>query len=149
MNRRHRNGLIFAALILAVAMQTGAQTTAPPPAGSLDNSQGLEVELVEAHNRMAIPSEIHRKAGKFILVVANRMEDPASWFVVDAAPAAQAAASEGTTAAPTTAAGHVLAIGSGQSERKRRAGAIFDAAAGTYQLKGAVSGTVLCTIVIE
>ncbi len=89
MNRRHRNGLIFAALILAVAMQTGAQTTAPPPAGSLDNSQGLEVELVEAHNRMAIPSEIHRKAGKFILVVANRMEDPASWFVVDAAPAAQ------------------------------------------------------------
>jgi hypothetical protein len=103
------------------------------------NSQHLEVEIVEAHNGIAMPSEIHRKAGKFVLAVANRSQDPAAWFVVDAAPAAQA----------TAAVGHALIIGSGQFERKHRAAAVFDAQAGTYQLKNGTTGKVLCTIIIE
>lgn len=127
----------------AMLAQLGAQTAIPPPSPThTDNDQRLEVEFVEVHNLMGIPAQIRRKAGPFILVVANRTPDPTAWFVVDPAPPANAAA----TAVNLP---HVLTIGSAQYERKRRAGVLFSATPGTYQLKNGTTGTVLCSITIN
>ena len=132
------SGCLFGGVVSAQAT-SAVNGAAPPPSLPVNNSQRLEVEIVEAHSQIGIPSEIHRKTGKFVLAVANRSQDPTAWFVVDVAPTAQA------TAAP----GHVLTIGSGQLEHRHRAAAVFDAQAGTYELKNGATGKVLCTIVIE
>jgi hypothetical protein len=75
-------------LIAACVGIAGAQTMAPAPAPPIVNSQGLQVEMIEAHNLVGIPAQITRTAGPFILAVTNRSADPTAWFVVDAAPAA-------------------------------------------------------------
>jgi hypothetical protein len=142
-------------LAAACAGTAAAQTTAPAPASPIVNSQGLQVEMVEAHNLVGIPAQITRTAGPFILAVTNRSADPTAWFVVDAVPAANSptpAAATPVVAAAATAtatAAHVLVIGSGLYDPKHRSAMLFAAVAGTYQLKYGASGKVLCTIVIQ
>lgn len=133
------------------AQEAEQKAAVPPPAVRLDNSRRLEVEIVEVHNRIAIPNKLQRKAGPFILAVTNRTDDPAAWFVVDAAPPTKIAAEVGTdvTAPSAVPIAHVLTVGPAQYERRHRAGAIFNAKPGTYLLKSGTHETVLCTLVIE
>lgn len=138
---------IFVLLTGGYQLRAQSEAPAPPPVPPIVNTDKLEVEVVEAHNLSGIPAQIERKAGKFVLVIANRSDDSAAWFTVDPAPADATATATATPLAGTSAA-HFLTIGSGQYEKKRRTGIVFDATPGTYQLKFGKTGAVICTIVI-
>jgi hypothetical protein len=84
-----------------------------------------------------VPASITRPAGKFFLLVVNKTRTPLS-LTFDS-PSLSATALSALTQA--------LNLGALQSVR--RVAGEFDALAGTYNIRSAASGTVLCTITIE
>ena len=135
----------FLSCLLAItpAVSAGAADRVPLYPGSAQPKpeEKLEVEQVEVHRLMAIPSQIRRPAGRFLLLVINRDEtDPDAAFVID--PAAVGDGKVGPN--PVAQAG-----GKGISDRKHRSAALVDSMAGDFDLKYLKNGKVLCKIHLE
>ena len=68
-----------------VHLQNPKDTGEAQPPNPVKDGSRVEVESVEIGPAGAIPAEIHRPAGKFIVLLINRSHDPAASFVVDPA----------------------------------------------------------------
>ena len=111
--------------------------TSPPPS----KGESLEVEVIEIHRGGAVPAEIHRKKGRFLLLVINRNSvNPDAAFVLD--PGAIGDGKLGP--AP------LLQVGGARvNDSRHRSASLFAAPAGEFDLKYADSGKAVCKIVIE
>lgn len=120
-----------------------AQDTIRLLPGSLHPNAGekLDVEQIEVRRLGAIPNEIHRHAGRFLLLVINRdPEDPNAVFVID--PAAIGAGKIGPSP--------VLRVGGiGIDDRKHRAAGLFEGTPGEFDVKYAETGKIVCKIKID
>jgi hypothetical protein len=99
----------------------------------------LEVEVLEVGPHGALPAEIHRPAGKFILLVVNGTHDPAAVFAL-----VPEAAGDGVTAAKP-----MLRLTDRAPSTKHKIAGLVDLPAGQFDLKAAATGKVLCRITIE
>lgn len=104
-----------------------------PPGQDKKPAQPLEIERVEIHSRMALPTNITRPAGPFVLLLVNETGNPKASFAVRPARAATA----------------ILVFDAHTPEVKRRKAGILDLPKGQYELQAVDSGRVLCTITIK
>lgn len=146
MNRHYR--LHLPALLLALTGSIAAPSVYgqqsiplqnPDAASAAVAGKHLEVEVVEVGPHGALPGEIHRPAGKFILLLVNRTHDPAAVFVLD-----PEAANDGATAASP-----ILRLTDRAPSTRHKIAGLVDLPAGRFDLKSAVTGKVLCRITIE
>jgi hypothetical protein len=141
MNIRFFTAAIFLCLA-AVSFRISAQQAIPLQNQSTPSAIGTEhpqVEVVEIRRGGALPAEIHRPAGKFILLVVNRTHDPAASFAID-----PASVGEGVIG-PNP----LLHLASGAASTKHRLAGMVDLPAGQFHLKAASTGKILCRITIE
>ena len=107
----------------------------------LKANETLEVEVLEITPDGAIPAEIHRPAGKFILLIVDRTPDHTTSFLVSKA--AQPGDALGN-AAP------LLRVDSSKADpRKHRMATVISAPAGEFDLKSETAGKLLCKFVFE
>ena len=119
-----------------LCIQPGAAQQIPivnPPGQDKKPAQPLEIERVEIHGRMALPSNITRPAGPFVLLLVNETGNPKASFVVRPA---------GTATATLVFDAHTPEV------RRRKAG-LLDLHKGQYELAAVDSEHVLCTITIK
>lgn len=139
------SGLVGLLALMACVWPARGQDSVPLYPGSPQPNPGekLEVERVEIRRLGAIPREIHRQPGRFILLIVNQNStDSDAAFVVDAATPA------GTVNTPPVS--HLLQLGGpAGNDVKHRSASLFDAPAGEFELKYAVSGQVICQIKID
>jgi hypothetical protein len=101
----------------------------------------LEVEQLEIRKFGAIPNEIHRKTGRFLLVLANHGGAASTaGFLVESSLIGD------LKLGPNP----LLHIGgAAASDAKHRGAALFDAPPGSYDLKDAATGKIICKIIID
>jgi len=109
----------------------------PQPA----SGEHLEVERIEIQKAGAIPATIHRRPGRFFLLVVNRNEaNRDAAFVVDPASIGD------MTLGPNP----LLRLGGpGLNDYKHRSASIFVAPVGEFDLKYADTGKIVCHISID
>jgi hypothetical protein len=119
---------------------TSAQSAPQPaPQSSSASLPRIETEVVTVHGKSAEPASIKRPAGKFFLLVINKTHSPLS-LTFDSPSLAATALATLTQA---------LNLGALQSQSVRRVAGAFNAPPGTYNIRAAAGGTVLCTITIQ
>jgi hypothetical protein len=120
-----------------------AQDVIPLQPGSPHPNAGekLDVEQIEVRRLGAIPNEIHRHAGHFLLLIVNRNpEDPNTAFVID--PAAIGDGKLGPSP--------LLRVGGiGINDRKHRSAGLFEGKPGEFDVKYADTGKIVCKIKID
>jgi hypothetical protein len=137
--------LVLAAIVSAVIVtggqssSSGGSTPQPVPKPPLSSLTLIETEVVTIHGMTADPATITRPAGKFFLLLINKTHAPVSLTFDSPSLAA-------TALGPLTQA---LNFGALQSQSVRRVAGAFDAPAGTYNIRSAAGGTVLCTITLQ
>lgn len=99
----------------------------------------LEVEVIEVGPHGAIPAEIHRPVGQFILLLVNHTHEPAASFVL-----VPEAAGDGVAAANP-----ILRLTDRAPSARHKVAGLVDAPAGQFDLKSAATGNVLCRITIK
>lgn len=109
----------------------------PPPGNG--PVKRMESEQVEIHRGVAIPQRIHRSRGEFQLILDNESGDRSAAFVVDPGDAGEGVLSPA----------RLLLYDAKTPEVKHRKAGLLDLEKGTYYLKSADKGHILCTIVIE
>ncbi len=135
--------LCLSALLLSVSITATASDTialdprSPVPAAG----EHLQVEQIEVGDNAASPSSLRRKAGRFVLVITNRSRLNAdAAFVID-----PSSVGDGVVGpSPLLRMG-----GTHNSDYRRRSASLFDASVGSYDLKFAGSGKILCHIQID
>ena len=104
-----------------------------PPGQDKKPAQPLEIERVEIHSHMALPSNITRPTGPFVLLLVNETGNPKASFAVERAQAADS----------------IVRFDAHTPEVKHRKAGLLDLPKGQYELKAVDSGHVLCTITIK
>lgn len=104
-----------------------------PPGQDKKPAHPLEIEHVEIHRLMALPNNITRPAGPFVLVLVNETGNPKASFAVQPARAGTA----------------ILAFDAHTPEVRHRKAGLLDLPKGQYELTAVDSGHVLCTITIK
>jgi hypothetical protein len=140
-----RGWACIGAKALATACLLGASAGAqqkifivnPPPASA--PVKAVEAEQVEIHRLFAIPNQIHRSKGPFLLFVDNETGDRSAEFVLDPGDAGDGVLSPS----------RVLLYDRKALRVKHRAAGFLDLDKGTYHLKSADKRHILCTITIE
>jgi len=121
----------------------GGQSSLPlvPGSPAPESGERLEIEQVEVNRFGALPREIHRKAGRFLLLMTNRSQDSQeAGFVVDPAGVGDLKLGQNP----------LLRLGAkSASDGKHRSAALFDATAGSFDLKDAKTGKVVCRFTFE
>lgn len=137
-----RLGLILSVLalpILAPPLQAQEKVLlVNPDAAPKEGEPKLEIEVVEIGRFGASPDVIKRPAGKFILLIINRSDQPDASFALEPAKTEQL-----SRRAPPSFARKEL------WKRNQRAAGVIDTAAGELHLKSVTTGKTLCTITIE
>ena len=112
-----------------------------PGSPALNKGETLPMELVEMRPAGVVPGTIHRKAGRFLLIVSNLNPSTVNaGFVID--PAAVGDLKLGAT--PLLSLG-----GKAVSDQKSRSAGVFQGNAGSFDLKDAATGKILCKILLE
>jgi len=101
------------------------------------STDALEVEILEVGRLTTFPETIERPAGKFILLIVNKSDDPAQSFQIDPATDANG----GLSSNPL-----LRLDGSAAPAQKKRVAFLVDLPPGGFRLKSAGTGTTLCTI---
>lgn len=123
-----------AGLLCAIAGWAQEIRVVNPPGGGKKPNRSLEMERVEIHRLIALPSSIKRPGGPFMLLLVNETGDPKASFVLErSAPAAEV----------------VLVFDSQTPEVRHRKAGFLDLPKGEYHLKAAAGNQILCTITIE
>jgi hypothetical protein len=131
---------LLPAVLMSTQLQAQREVPLPPSFQKPGASQPLEVEVVEIRRLGAIPSEIHRHPGKFLLLLINKSGDDSASFVID-----PGAIGEGKVGpSPLVQLG-----GTGLSDHKHRSAGVFEGPAGAFDLKSAATGHIVCKIEIE
>lgn len=107
--------------------------------GAAPNAGHPEVEVVEIRRGGALPAQIHRPSGKFILLLVNRTHDPAASFAID-----PASVGEGVIG-PNP----LVRLGSSVASTQHRLAGLADLPSGEFHLKAVSTGKILCRITIE
>lgn len=123
---------------LAVAILAQDIRVVKPTVGE-PQAKGLEAEQVEIHRMFAAPRELHRSAGAFLLILDNETGDRTAKFVID----------PGDSGEGILSSSRLLLYDDSIPEVKHRKAGLLDLRKGTYYLKSADKGHILCTITVD
>jgi hypothetical protein len=131
-------GMICAGLLCTTPLSAQQIPVVNPPGKGKKPDGSLEIERLEIHRLMALPSSIKRPAGPFVLVLVNETGNPKASFILERViPAVEAAAAA------------AIVFDSHTPEVRHRKAGLLDLPKGGYYLKAAAKDQILCTLTIE
>jgi len=140
-----RSAVLCAALTALVGLQFHAQAQDEvrlqnKDLASIQRNEPLEIETLEINRSGALPAEIHRAAGKFILLIVDRSPDHTTSYLVVRAP------QKGDAQVPAP----LLRVDSRKADpRKHRLATVVLAPPGEFDLKSEINGRVLCKFIFD
>jgi len=132
-----------AIIVFAVCLLRGPASSQGIPvigeSASSKREKPLEAEQVELHRLYAIPSQLRRPHGEFLLVLDNQTGNRNAEFVIESGAAGERMSSSQL----------LLPFDHKTPDVRHRRAGVLNPPPGTYYLKSADSGHTFCTIIID